>query len=261
MARLSKWGGCCIGLYAEGTHRVMPIPSAFCLLPAAACCPLLYLSRSSVHVCSALSSVSVCPTHPPPRFPSTNPECRVHHPSINRAVEVISRATEAMKTRAFDQDQMDGALRYIQVGTVSGGVCFGLLAVLMVFFLGGGGVSGGVSFGLCGGSFTNAPPQTSTDPHTITHQCAVERRTGKVQLTLVWNAPGRKEAGAELARLLKAIRAADPTNVREGGTEREGREGRDGSEGGRCFVGLTTCMYVATPRHHKKTTPTPPTYT
>lgn len=33
-------------------------------------------------------------------------------------------------------------------------------------------------------------------------------------MTLVWNAPGRKEAGAELSRLLKALRAADPENVR-----------------------------------------------
>lgn len=59
-------------------------------------------------------------------------------------------------------------------------------------------------------------------------QCAVERRTGKVQLTLIWNAPGRKEAGAELSRLLKALRAADPGNVRVAvwlggrGTERGG---------------------------------------
>lgn len=45
-------------------------------------------------------------------------------------------------------------------------------------------------------------------------QAAVERRTGKVQLTLVWNAPSRKEAGGELSRLLKALKAADPGNVR-----------------------------------------------
>lgn len=107
VAPLSKWGGCQIGLYEEGTHRVLPIP-----------------------------------------------HCRVHHPSINKAVDVIAAATEAVKTRAFDQDSMDGSLRYIQ--------------------------------------------------------CAVERRTGKIQLTLVWNAPGRKEASAELSRLLKTLKAADP---------------------------------------------------
>ena len=39
----------------------------------------------------------------------------MHPPSINRAVDVVANATEAMKTRAFDQDQMDGSLRYIQV--------------------------------------------------------------------------------------------------------------------------------------------------
>ena len=50
--------------------------------------------------------------------------------------------------------------------------------------------------------------------HQTKQQCAVERRTGKVQMTLVWNAPGRKEAGAELSRLLKALKAADPDNVR-----------------------------------------------
>lgn len=54
-----------------------------------------------------------------------------------------------------------------------------------------------------------------TDPPNGT-QAAVERRTGKVQLTLVWNAQGRKEAGGELSRLLKALKAkaADPGNVR-----------------------------------------------
>ena len=39
----------------------------------------------------------------------------MHHPSINRAVAIVAEATEAMKTRAFDQDQMDGSLRYVQV--------------------------------------------------------------------------------------------------------------------------------------------------
>lgn len=107
IAPLSKWGGCRIGLYEEGTHRVLPIPN-----------------------------------------------CRVHHPSINHAVDIITQATELVKTRAFDQDSLSGSLRYIQ--------------------------------------------------------CAVERRTGKLQLTLVWNAPGRKEASAELSRLLKALKAADP---------------------------------------------------
>lgn len=38
-------------------------------------------------------------------------------------------------------------------------------------------------------------------------QCAVERRTGKVQLTLVWNAESLRLAGAELARLIKYLRA------------------------------------------------------
>lgn len=64
----------------------------------------------------------------------------------------------------------------------------------------------------------NAIESFNTDPNanppTQPRQCAVERRTGKVQMTLVWNAPGRKEAGAELSRLLKALRTADPENVR-----------------------------------------------
>lgn len=106
VAPLSKWGGCQLGLYEEGSHRVLPIPN-----------------------------------------------CRVHHPSINRAVQVLTEATVTMKTRAFDPASLGGSLRYVQV--------------------------------------------------------AVERRTGRIQLTLVWNAPGKKEAGGELSRLLKALKAAD----------------------------------------------------
>lgn len=62
-------------------------------------------------------------------------------------------------------------------------------------------------------------------------QCAVERRTGKVQMTLVWNAPGRKEAGAELSRLLKALKAADPENVC--GLDGDGVDGFGGRGWGR----------------------------
>lgn len=45
-------------------------------------------------------------------------DCRVHHPGINRAVDVISEATTAMKTRAYDPEQGDGGLRYIQVSVL-----------------------------------------------------------------------------------------------------------------------------------------------
>lgn len=44
-------------------------------------------------------------------------------------------------------------------------------------------------------------------------QCVVERRTGKVQLTLVWNAIGRKAASAELPRFVKHLRDQDPSGT------------------------------------------------
>lgn len=134
IAPVSKWGGCKLGLYEEGTHRVLPIP-----------------------------------------------DCRVHHPSINRAVEVIAAATEKVKTRAFDQSSLEGSLRYVQ--------------------------------------------------------CAVERRTGKVQLTLVWNTSGKKEAGAELSRLVKALKANDfllppsPSSKKKTGDEGEGEEDKEKERG------------------------------
>lgn len=42
--------------------------------------------------------------------------CRVHHPSINRAVALVQKATEVLKVRAYNENEDDGQLRYIQVG-------------------------------------------------------------------------------------------------------------------------------------------------
>lgn len=42
-------------------------------------------------------------------------DCRVHHPSVNKAAELIQRATEILKVRAYDEKDGSGQLRYIQV--------------------------------------------------------------------------------------------------------------------------------------------------
>jgi tRNA/tmRNA/rRNA uracil-C5-methylase (TrmA/RlmC/RlmD family) len=39
----------------------------------------------------------------------------VHHPSINKAVAVVQKATEQLKVRAYDESDGTGELRYIQV--------------------------------------------------------------------------------------------------------------------------------------------------
>lgn len=40
----------------------------------------------------------------------------MHHPSINRAVALVQKATEVLKVRAYNENEDDGQLRYIQVG-------------------------------------------------------------------------------------------------------------------------------------------------
>lgn len=84
----------------------------------------------------------------------TIPNCEVHHPSINRAVEVLQEATRKVGTAAYQEDTREGDLRYIQ--------------------------------------------------------CQVERTTGKVCLTLIWNAKGLKDAQPALSRLLKELNKLDP---------------------------------------------------
>ena len=57
------------------------------------------------------------------------PDCRVHHPSINRAVDVVAKATQKVRTPAYDEDSDQGLLRYIQfqVELSTGKVCLSLV--------------------------------------------------------------------------------------------------------------------------------------
>lgn len=82
------------------------------------------------------------------------PECAVHHPSINRAVHALVEATSRVGTSAFQQDNRDGGLRYVQF--------------------------------------------------------QVERITGKVCLTLVWNAADLKDTQPALSRVMKELNRQEP---------------------------------------------------
>jgi len=57
------------------------------------------------------------------------PDCRVHHPSINRAVDVLVKATQKVRTPAYTEDNGQGLLRYIQcqVELSTGKVCLSLV--------------------------------------------------------------------------------------------------------------------------------------
>jgi tRNA/tmRNA/rRNA uracil-C5-methylase (TrmA/RlmC/RlmD family) len=57
------------------------------------------------------------------------PDCKVHHPSINRAVEMIAQATKTVRTPVYMEDNGIGLLRYIQlqVETSTGKVCLTLV--------------------------------------------------------------------------------------------------------------------------------------
>ena len=57
------------------------------------------------------------------------PNCAVHHPSINRAVSLLEKATAMVGTPAFEDETNEGGLRYVQlqVDRVSGGICLTLV--------------------------------------------------------------------------------------------------------------------------------------
>lgn len=57
------------------------------------------------------------------------PNCKVHHPSINRAVEALEKATDKVGTAAYSEDAREGGLRYIQmtVERTTGKVCLTLV--------------------------------------------------------------------------------------------------------------------------------------
>ncbi len=82
------------------------------------------------------------------------PHCVVHHPSINRAIEALTRATERVGTAAYNEKTGEGGLRYVQ--------------------------------------------------------CQVERSTGKICLTLVWNAEKLKDTQPALSRLVKEAKKIEP---------------------------------------------------
>jgi tRNA/tmRNA/rRNA uracil-C5-methylase (TrmA/RlmC/RlmD family) len=77
------------------------------------------------------------------------PMCKVHHPAINAAIDVLEQATTKAGISAYSENSRDGDLRYVQL--------------------------------------------------------QVERVTGKVCLTLVWNAATLKECQPALARLVKEL--------------------------------------------------------
>jgi 23S rRNA (uracil1939-C5)-methyltransferase len=79
------------------------------------------------------------------------PNCVVHHPSINEAVDVLSKATEKVGTVGFNSDSHDSkGLRYVQL--------------------------------------------------------QVERKTGKICMTLIWNGEDLKSCQPDLSRLIKACK-------------------------------------------------------
>lgn len=77
------------------------------------------------------------------------PQCVVHHPSINHAIEVLEQATTKAGISAYSELSREGDLRYVQM--------------------------------------------------------QVERVTGRVALTLVWNASSLKECQPSLSRLVKTL--------------------------------------------------------
>jgi len=82
------------------------------------------------------------------------PSCQVHHPNINLAVELLTKATANIRTASYEESTGQGDLRYVQL--------------------------------------------------------QVERITGKVCLTLVWNAEQLKSCQPGLARLVKELKRLDP---------------------------------------------------
>jgi 23S rRNA (uracil1939-C5)-methyltransferase len=81
------------------------------------------------------------------------PNCKVHHPSINRAILALEKATAKTGTHAYS-DEWTGGLRYVQL--------------------------------------------------------QVERTTGKICLTLVWNESELKETHPYLSRLTKELSKTEP---------------------------------------------------
>jgi len=82
------------------------------------------------------------------------PNCVIHHPSINKAVDVLSKATAEVGTVGYNEENHDSrGLRYVQL--------------------------------------------------------QVERKTGRVCMTLIWNGEDLKACQPDLSRLIKACKRID----------------------------------------------------
>lgn len=57
------------------------------------------------------------------------PNCKVHHPAINQAVEALEKATTKVGIAAYTEDSREGGLRYVQltVERITGKVCLTLV--------------------------------------------------------------------------------------------------------------------------------------
>jgi 23S rRNA (uracil1939-C5)-methyltransferase len=57
------------------------------------------------------------------------PQCSVHHPSINRAVKALEKATDTAGTAAYSKESREGGLRYVQlqVERSTGKICLTLV--------------------------------------------------------------------------------------------------------------------------------------
>jgi tRNA/tmRNA/rRNA uracil-C5-methylase (TrmA/RlmC/RlmD family) len=57
------------------------------------------------------------------------PECKVHHPSINTAIDLLTQATQNVRTSAYNENTGEGLLRHVQVrvDTLTNKVCITLV--------------------------------------------------------------------------------------------------------------------------------------
>lgn len=57
------------------------------------------------------------------------PNCMVHHPAINKAIDLLEKATDRVGTAAYTEDSREGGLRYVQltVERITGKVCLTLI--------------------------------------------------------------------------------------------------------------------------------------
>jgi tRNA/tmRNA/rRNA uracil-C5-methylase (TrmA/RlmC/RlmD family) len=108
------------------------------------------------------------------------PNCEVHHPAINRAVQILEQATKTVGTVATNSNNVNN----------------------------GGGSMSSSGNDRAGGQ-GQGQGQYQSGLRFV--QLQVERTTNKIQLVLVWSASQLKEAQPMLTRLIKEIQKIDPT--------------------------------------------------